>query len=451
MQVTQTLTEGLKQEFKVVLASADLAAKLDSKLEEFRSKAQLKGFRPGKAPVSHLRKIYGREIMGEIVETAVNDANRQIIEDNNLRLATQPKLDFPGGQDEVEKVLSSAGDLAYVVSFETLPKIELGSFDDIAIERPVSDVTDEDVDKAIRDLVERVRDYEPTEEGYKAATGDRVTIDFAGKIDGEPFEGGAGEDLPVVLGSNTFIPGFEDQLVGAAVGEQRLVTARFPDNYSVQSLAGREAAFDTTVKAIEKPKPLEIDDELAKKWGFDTLEAFKSAVRANVEADFDKASRDKVKRALLDALDERYKFEVPESLTSMEFDGIWREFEAERKAPGAEPETKSEDELRAEYRAIAERRVRLGLLLAEIGQSAGVTVEDKDLTQALVERARQFPGQEKAVWDYYRNNEQALSTLRAPIYEEHVVRHLSGVVRMADKKVSREELFADEEEAKPAA
>jgi len=362
MQVTQTLTEGLKQEFKVVLASADLAAKLDSKLEEFRSKAQLKGFRPGKAPVSHLRKIYGREIMGEIVETAVNDANRQIIEDNNLRLATQPKLDFPGGQEEVEKVLSSAGDLAYVVSFETLPKIELGSFDDIAIERPVSEVTDEDVDKAIRDLVERVRDYEPAEEGYKAATGDRVTIDFAGKIDGEPFEGGAGEDLPVVLGSNTFIPGFEDQLVGAAVGEQRLVTARFPDNYSVQSLAGREAAFDTTVKAIEKPKPLEIDDELAKKWGFDTLEAFKSAVRANVEADFDKASRDKVKRALLDALDERYKFEVPESLTNMEFDGIWREFEAERKAPGAEPETKSEDELRAEYRAIAERRVRLGLL-----------------------------------------------------------------------------------------
>jgi len=451
MEVTQTLTEGLKQEFKVVLASADLAARLDSKLEEFRSKAHLKGFRPGKAPVSHLKKIYGREIMGEIVETAVNDANRKIIEENNLRLATQPKLDFPGGQEEVEKILSAAGDLAYVVSFETLPKIELGSFDDIAIERPVSDVTDEDVDKAIHELVERLRDYDPAEEGYKAATGDRVTIDFAGKIDGEPFEGGSGADLQVVLGSNTFIPGFEDQLVGAAVGEQRIVTARFPENYSVKHLAGQEAVFDTTVKAIEKPKPLELDDELAKKWGFDTLEAFKTAVRANVEADFDKASRDKVKRALLDALDARYKFEVPESLTSMEFDGIWREYEVERKAPGAEPETKSEDELRAEYRAIAERRVRLGLLLAEIGQAAGVTVEDKDLTQALVERARQFPGQEKAVWDYYRNNEQALATLRAPIYEEHVVRHLSGVVRMAEKKVSREELFADEEDAKPAA
>jgi trigger factor len=454
MQVTQTLSQGLKQEFKVVLASGDLAARLDTKLEEMRSKVQIKGFRPGKAPVAHLKKIYGREVMGEVVQNAVEDANRHIIEENKFRLASEPTLDFPGGQEEVEKALRADGDLSYVLSFETLPKIELGSFNDISVERLVAAVGDEDVDKAVLDLAERVREYEPaSEEGYKAEKGDRLTVDFSGKIDGESFEGGTGEDLKVVLGSNTFIPGFEDQLVGAAAGEQRPLATRFPDAYSVASLAGRGVAFDVAVKTVERPKAIEINDEFAKKLGFDTLEALRTAVRGNLDADFSKAARDKLKRALLDALDARYKFETPESLVTREFEGIWREFEAERARSQSTDQTKSDEDLRAEYRDIAERRVRLGLLLAEIGMSAGVRIEDKDLTQAIVDRARQFPGQEKAVWDFYRNNEQALATLRAPLYEDRVITHLTGVVRVADKTVSREELFADEDEetAAPAA
>ncbi|MGC1860500.1 MAG: trigger factor [Methylocystis sp.] len=448
MQVTQTLSEGLKQEFKVVLPAGDLAAKLETQLAEMRAKAQIKGFRPGKAPISHLKKLYGKSLMSEVLQEAVNEANRKIVDDNKLRIAAEPKLDFPGGQDEVEKALEAAGDFSFVVTFETLPSFELGSFDDISLERPIAPVTDEDVEKSIQALVDRVREYESKAEGAKAEKGDKLTIDFTGKLDGVAFEGGTGGDVDLVLGSGSFIPGFEDQLDGAAAGEQRLVKARFPDEYSAKNLAGKDAEFDVTVKSLETPKAAEIDDEFAKKYGFDSLDALKTAVRGNLEADFEKASRDKFKRALLDALDARYKFDLPLSLVENEFEGIWREYEAERKRAGqavAEAD-KTEDETRAEYRAIAERRVRLGLVLAEIGQKAGVTVEEKDLTDAVVERARQFPGQEKEVWDFYRKNENALASLRAPIYEERVVAHLAGIVGVSDKTVTREELFAEDEE-----
>jgi trigger factor len=387
--------------------------------------------------------------MSEVLQEAVNEANRKIVDDNKLRIAAEPKLDFPGGQDEVEKALEAAGDFSFVVTFETLPSFELGSFDDISLERPIAPVTDEDVEKSIQALADRVREYEPKAEGAKAEKGDKLTIDFTGKLDGVAFEGGTGGDVDLVLGSSSFIPGFEDQLDGAAAGDQRLVKVRFPDQYSAKNLAGKDAEFDVTVKSVSAPKATEIDDEFAKKYGFDSLDALNTAVRGNLEADFAKASRDKFKRALLDALDDRYKFDLPSSLVENEFAGIWREYEAERQRAG-QAEIESEDETRAEYRAIAERRVRLGLVLAEIGQKAGVTVEEQDLTDAVVERARQFPGQEKEVWDFYRKNENALASLRAPIYEERVVAHLAGIVRVADKTVTREELFAEEEE-KPSA
>jgi trigger factor len=452
MQVTQTLSEGLKQEFKVVLPAGDLAAKLETQLAEMRAKAQIKGFRPGKAPISHLKKLYGKSLMSEVLQEAVNEANRKIVDDNKLRIAAEPKLDFPGGQDEVEKALEAAGDFSFVVTFETLPSFELGSFDDISLERPIAPVTDEDVEKSLQALADRAREYEPKAEGAKAEKGDKLTIDFTGKLDGVAFEGGTGGDVDLVLGSGSFIPGFEDQLDGAAAGEQRLVKVRFPDEYSARNLAGKDAEFDVTVKSVSAPKATEIDDEFAKKYGFDSLDALNTAVRGNLEADFAKASRDKFKRALLDALDTRYKFDLPASLVENEFTGIWREYEAERQRAGqAEAEAnKSEEETRAEYRAIAERRVRLGLVLAEIGQKAGVTVEEQDLTDAVVERARQFPGQEKEVWDFYRKNENALASLRAPIYEERVVAHLAGIVKVSDKTVTREELFAEDEE-KPSA
>jgi len=452
MQVTQTLSEGLKQEFKVVLPAGDLAAKLETQLAEMRAKAQIKGFRPGKAPISHLKKLYGKSLMSEVLQEAVNEANRKIVDDNKLRIAAEPKLDFPGGQDEVEKALEAAGDFSFVVTFETLPSFELGSFDDISLERPIAPVTDEDVEKSLQALADRAREYEPKAEGAKAEKGDKLTIDFTGKLDGVAFEGGTGGDVDLVLGSGSFIPGFEDQLDGAAAGEQRLVKVRFPDEYSARNLAGKDAEFDVTVKSVSAPKATEINDEFAKKYGFESLDALKTAVRGNLEADFAKASRDKFKRALLDALDVRYKFDLPSSLVENEFAGIWREYEAERQRAGqAETEAnKNEEETRAEYRAIAERRVRLGLVLAEIGQKAGVTVEEQDLTDAVIERARQFPGQEKEVWDFYRKNENALASLRAPIYEERVVAHLAGIVKVSDKTVTREELFAEDEE-KPSA
>jgi trigger factor len=447
MQVTQTSSEGLKQEFKVVLPASDLAAKLATQLSEVQAKAQIKGFRPGKAPIGHLKKMYGKSIMSEVLQDAVNEANRKIVEDHNLRIAVEPKLDFPGGQEEVERALAAEGDLAFTVTFETLPKIEIGSFDDISIERPVAEVAEDDIQNALKNLADRAQEFEARAEGAKAENGDKLTIDFTGKLDGVPFEGGTGGDVDIVLGSSTFIPGFEEQLVGAGAGDERLVKVTFPADYSATNLAGKAAEFDVTVKAVAAPKALEIGDELATKYGFENFDAMKTAVKTNLEADFHKVSRDRLKRALLDALDSRYSFDLPQTLVDQEFNNIWAQHEAESRRAGQPlaEEGKTEDETRAEFRKIAERRVRLGLVLAEIGQEAGVKVEDKDLTEALVERARMFPGQEKQVWDFYRNNEQALAQLRAPIYEERVVDHISKLIKITDKTVSKEELLKEDE------
>ena len=449
MQVTQTSSQGLKQEFKVVLSAADLAAKLGAQLTEMQAKAHIKGFRPGKAPLAHLKKVYGKSIMGDVLQEAVNEANRKIVEDNQLRIAVEPKLDFPGGQEEVERALEAEGDLVFTVAFETLPTFEVGSLDDISLERPVAEVADDDINNALKNLADRVQEFEPRAEGAKAESGDKLTIDFTGKLDGVAFEGGTGGDIDLVLGSNTFIPGFEDQLVGVAVGDERVVKVKFPEDYSAKHLAGKDAEFDVTVKAVAAPKPVEIGEALATKYGFENFDAMKTAVKGNLEADFHKVSRDKLKRSLLDALDSRYSFELPETLVDHEFQNIWGQHQAESQRAGQSvaEEGKTEDETKAEFRKIAERRVRLGLVLAEIGQNAGVKVEDKDLTDALIERARMFPGQEKAVWDYYRNNEQALAQLRAPIYEERVVDHISTLIKITDKTVTKDELFKEDEEA----
>jgi trigger factor len=312
----------------------------------------------------------------------------------------------------------------------------------------VTEVSDADVAKAVDGLADRAREFEAKGEGAKAAKGDKVTIDFTGRLDGVPFEGGTGGDVDLVLGSGSFIPGFEDQLEGAGVGDQRRVKVRFPEDYGATSLAGRDAEFDVTIKALAAPKAQEIDEAFAKKFGFESVAELQSAVRANIEADYAKASRNKLKRALLDALDRKFSFELPQGLVDQEFSGIWEQLQAERKRSGKsfEEEGKTEEATRAEYRAIAERRVRLGLVLAEIGQGAGVKVEDKDVTDALVERARAFPGQEQQVWDYYRNNAQALAQIRAPLYEERVVDHLTKLIKITDKAVPREELFAEDEE-----
>ena len=449
MQVTETLSQGLKRAYKVVLPASDLAERLNGQLADMQGKARINGFRPGKVPVAHLRKVYGKSVMADVVQNAVNEVNKKILDDNGFRLAGEPKINFPEDKEEVEKALEAQGDLAYTVDIEVLPKFEIGTFDDIALERSVYAVPDSEVDEAIARMAERNRAYTPREDGAAASDGDRVTIDFAGKLGDELFEGGSGTDHDLVLGSGAFIPGFEAQLAGAKAGETRKVTVTFPADYGAANLAGKEAVFDVTVKAVAAPAEVKIDDEFAKGFGLEGVDKLKEAVRANIESEFAKMGREKLKRALLDALDKRYSFELPQGLVDQEFDGIWRQVEEEQKRSGKTfaDENTTEEAARADYRRIAERRVRLGLLLAEVGEKSEVKVTDEEVSAALVERLRQFPGQEKAVWDYYRNNADALATIRAPLYEEKVVDYIIGKAKVTDKPVSKEDLLKQDDEA----
>ncbi|MBV8566067.1 MAG: trigger factor [Methylobacteriaceae bacterium] len=449
MQVTETLSQGLKREFKVILPAEELGARLDGQIAELKDKVRLNGFRPGKVPVSHLKRVYGRSVMAEVVQNAVTEANRKIVEDNSLRLALEPKVNFSEDQAEVERALEAKGDLAFTVALEVLPRIEAGTFDDIELERPVAPVANAEVEQAVERLISQSRTYSPRTGDAAAETGDRVTIDFAGTIGGNAFEGGTGTDVEVVLGSKSFLPGFEDQLLGIRAGETRTVKATFPEGYVNASLSGREAEFTVTAKTVAAPDVVALDDQFAKAYGFDSLDLLKQALRQNLEKEHARLARDKLKRRLLDALDQRYRFDLPQGLVDQEFANIWAQIEAEQqqtKRTFADEGT-SEEAARAEYRAIAERRVRLGLVLAEVGEKAGVQVAEQEVTQALVERARAFPGQEKKVWEYYRKNPQALAELRAPLFEEKVVDHILGIAKVADKPVTREELFTADEEA----
>lgn len=449
MQVTETLNQGLKRAYKVVLPAQDLAQRLDSQLVEMKDKVRINGFRPGKVPVAHLKRMYGKSVMAEVVQNAVNEVNRKIVEDNKLRLANEPKIDFPSDQAEVEKALEAKGDLNFDISLEVLPQFDIGKFDDVALERPTLKIEESEVDEAIQKMADRNRSYDARGEGEAAQSGDKVTIDFVGKIDDVAFEGGSATDTDLVLGSNMFIPGFEDQLVGIKAGEARKVNVTFPETYGAANLAGKAAVFDVTAKAIAKPGAVEINDEFAKGFGIESVEKLKDAVRTNLQGEYDRVSRAKLKRALLDVLDKRYTFELPEGLVEQEFNGIWQQVQAEQQRTGKTfaDENTTEEKAREEYMTIAKRRVRLGLLLAEVGDKAELKVTDDELSAALVERVRQFPGQEKAVWDYYRNNPEALASVRAPIYEEKVVDHIISQAKVTDKPVTKEELMKEEEEA----
>jgi trigger factor len=454
MQVTETLSQGLKREYNIILSADDLSRRLDGQLAEMKEKVRLNGFRPGKVPVAHLKRVYGRSIMADVMQEAINEANKQIVDENGLRLAQEPKVELPADQASIQAALEARGDLSYKVALEVLPKFEIGSFEDLALERPITAVTEADIATAIDRLADSRRAYTTKAEDAKAAIGDRLTIDFVGTIDGEAFEGGSSKDIKMVLGSNTFIPGFEEQLVGAQTGEKRTIRATFPEAYINRKLAGKEATLDVEVKAVEAPDALAIDDEFAKNLGFESFDKLKESARANIADDYAKASRAKLKRRLLDALDARYSFDLPQGLVDQEFASIWRQVEAEQKASGRgfADENTTEEAARADYRRIAERRVRLGLLLAEAGAKAEVKISDEELTNALVARARAYPGQEKQVWEFYRKNPQAMAELRAPIYEEKVVDHIIGLAKISDLAVGREELLrADEEEVAPAA
>jgi trigger factor len=452
MQVTETLSQGLKREYDIVLPAADLAARLDGQLADLKNKVKINGFRPGKVPVAHLKRVYGRSVMADVVQEAINQANKQIVDDHGLRLAQEPKVELPTDQASIEAALEARGDLNFKVALEVLPKFDVGAFDDVSLERPVVEVEDADVDQALSRMADNRRSYSDRPEGAKAENGDRVTVDFVGKIGGELFEGGTSQDIEVILGSNTFIPGFEEQLLGVAAGEQRAVEATFPEAYVNRELAGQKANFDVTVKGVAAPEPFSIDDEFAKSLNFESLDKLKEMVRSGITSEYSKASREKLKRQLLDSLDTRYSFELPEGLVSQEFDSIWRQVEQEQKASGrgfAEENT-TEEAARADYRRIAERRVRLGLLLAEVGAKAEVKVTDEEVTGALIARARAYPGQEKQIWEYYRTNPQALAELRAPIYEEKVVDYILGQAKVGERKMTREELMKPDDETLPA-
>ena len=451
MQVTETTSEGLKREFQVLLPATELEDRLNTELSNIKGKVQIKGFRPGKVPVAHLRKVYGKSVMADVLQNAVNEANQQIVADKGLKLALEPQIEFPKDEEKniIEQALDAKGDLAFKVKLEVLPTFELADLSDVSIKKLVVKPSDEEINEALERMAKDGRSFEDREEGAAAQSGDQVVIDFVGRIDNVEFEGGKGEDVPLELGSNTFIPGFEDQLVGAKAGDTLVVKSTFPEGYQAEQLAGKDAEFDVTVKAVKAPGEAKIDDELAKRFGMDDLEKLKEAVSKAIGSDYEAQSRRKLKKELLDALDGKYAFELPPSLVHQEFAAVWAQVEQDLKNRGKtfEEEGTSEEKAQGEYRKIAERRVRLGLVLAQVGETADIKISDDEVNQALFARIRQFPGQEKQVYDFYRNNPQALAELRAPLFEEKVVDHVLGQVQVVEEPVSKETLFAEDDEA----
>ncbi|HEY6382422.1 MAG TPA: trigger factor [Pseudolabrys sp.] len=447
MQVTETLSEGLKREYKVVVPAAELDAKVNARLDELKTRVRINGFRPGKVPVTHLKRMYGRSAMAEVIEATVRDTNNQIVSERGFRLAADPKVTLPTEEGAIEQLIAGKSDLNYTMALEIVPPITLGDFKSIKLTKLTTDVSDSEVEEGLIRIVEQNKPYMARPQGEKAAKDDRVTISFAGTIDGTPFEGGSGDDAVVLIGSNTFIPGFEDQLIGVVAGETRTLKVTFPQHYMKQELAGKAAEFVVTAKTIETPGTVTTDDAFAKSLGLESVAKLREAVKETIGREHAAMSRQKLKRALLDELDKLHKFEPPPTLVEDEFERVWKsvlsELETEKKTFADEGTT--EEKAKAEYRAIAERRVRLGLVLAEIGEKNNITVTEDELRRAVMERARQFAGQEQRVWDYYRQNPQAVAALRAPIFEEKVVDFLLELAGVTETKVSREELYKDDD------
>ena len=442
MQVTETSSDGLKRELKVTIPQDELSQRFSTRLDEVKDQVQLKGFRKGKVPVAHLKKLYGRSLMAEVLQAAVEETSRSAIKERNERAAHQPNINLTEDKDEIEKVLSGQSDLAFTVSYEALPKIEVTDLAALKLEREIADVTPEAVDKAVADLVERALRYE-VEAERAAGQGDRVTVDFVGRIDGNEFEGGKSEDAQIVIGQSQFIPGFVEGIVGAKAGEERAVNAKFPDAYPEKSLSGKDAVFTVNVKEVAKPIRPAIDDDFAKTLGTDSLTKLKELVGARIGSEYANIGRLKLKQQVLDALDKAHDFALPQTLVTNEFDGIWKQVTQSLEQAGKTfaDEGKNEEEVKAEYRKIAERRVRLGLVIGEIGDKTGVEVSQEELRRALIEQARRYPGQEKFVYEYYEKNPAALIELRAPIFEEKVIDHILGLAKPVDKKVTAEELL----------
>lgn len=448
MEIKETSVEGLKRTLEVVVASKDLNDRFDERLGEMSERVQLKGFRKGKVPRTHLKKVYGKAVMAEIVEQAVRESSSKAIEDRGERPAHQPAINLPEDEKEIEKVINGEADLAFSMSFEVLPSIELTDFSKLKLERLVTEVEDAEVDQALEELLKNNVSYEVTD-GRVAEDGDQVTLNFKGLIDGEAFEGGTAEGVPLVLGEGNFIPGFEDGLKGAKADEERNLDITFPEDYSAEHLAGKAAVFETKVVSVGVPTTPEASDDFAKTLGVDSLDNLKTMLRDRLQQQYDQGARVKLKRELLDALEETHKFELPPSLVQREFDAIWKQLteNLERSGKTLEDEGKTEDETRSEYQAIAERRVRLGLVIGEIGDKNKIDVTPEELRRAVMEQTRQYPGQEKFVVEFYEKNPNAVAELRAPIFEDKVVDFILELAKPTDKKVTKEELTAAVEAA----
>lgn len=452
MQVVETGREGLKRELKITVPKSDMAERLSTRLNEMKGQVRLNGFRQGKVPVTHLRKLYGKQAMAEIVNDLINQQAGKLLNERGEKAAQQPEINMTEDEKEAEAILAGEADFEFTMEYEVLPEFTAPDIASLEIIRSVAEISDEEVDSQVLEIAESARSYD--EKKGKAADKDRVTMDYVGKIDGEPFDGGTDSDAKLVIGSGRFIPGFEEQLVGMKAGDEGVVKVTFPEDYGSADLAGKNAEFDVTVKAVESPGALEINDELAKQLGVEDAEKLREAVRGQIESQFGSFTRAKVKRQVLDQLDEKAELELPQKMVTQEFDNIWNQVttELERAGKTFADEDTTEEDARAEYQGLAERRVRLGLVLAKIGEAEEIEVSEEELQRAVYDQVRQYPGQEQQVFDYFRNNPDAVAGLRAPLYEDKVVDIVVTKAKVTDKTVSKDELTAmDDEEAAPKA
>ncbi len=446
MQVNETLNDGLARELTITVAKNDMETQLVERLTKMKGQVQLNGFRQGKVPISHLRKVYGKQAMAEIVNEFINTRSGEVLKERGEKPAQQPQVSMTEDEKEAEAILDGEKDFEFKLAYEVLPEFEVPALDKLVLERPIVEVGDKEIEEQAMQAAESTRSWD--EKKSKAAKKDRITMDYLGKIDGVAFDGGEDKDANLVLGSKQFIPGFEDQLVGSKAGDELTVKVSFPAEYGAEHLAGKDAEFDVKVTLVEKPGKLELNDETAKLLGLDDKEKLLEVVREQLESRYGSFTRARVKRQILDQLNEKTEMEMPTQMVEQEFDNIWNQVtqELENNKKTFEDEDTTEEDARIEYRELAERRVRLGLVLATIGEKQEIQVSEEELQKAVYDQMRQYPGQEQQIMEYFQKTPDAVAGLRAPLYEEKVVAHIMGVAEVSDKTVSVEELTKEDDE-----
>ena len=440
MEVKELKSKGLKREFSITIGIDDIKEKKIKKLQDIASKAKIDGFRPGKVPTSHIEKLYGQSVMVEVIEEIVSEASQSVLQDRDLRAAVKPEVKLGSDMNEV---IEKNKDLIFTMNCEVLPEIEITDFSKIKLDKPVSKPTEKDIKDALEYLAKQNKSFKEVSEKTKSKDGDQVTIDYIGKIDDIAFDGGTANDANLVLGSKSFIDNFEDQLIGLKKGDKKLVNVKFPDNYQSSDLAGKDATFDVEIKKVSKAEDSKVNDDLAKNLGMEDLKTLKKNLEERIQQDFDSAARMKLKDSLLDVLEKKHKFKLPESMVNQEFDQMWNQLQQQLDQQKKELKDLelSEKEIRKNYTEISEKRVCTGLLIAEIGKQNNIQLEDNDINKALQIEMQKYPGQEKEILDYYQKNQDAIRQLTAPVFEDKVIDFILEKVDLKDVKVSRKDLF----------